>query len=243
MQLILLSLLLLLPNGCQSWSLLSAQHRYSPVQQLQAKRTLTVDHDTGPQNDHDDETNESQLLLSPRMTRKAATRQQKQQQEEASFSLDRRRALWQTATIAVGLLAASSSATAAAIDEDDCGLEEILLGKGTWTHPNGADDTSNNTLLLPPANFVTYMTRFLLQCDDGAPSWWKSLEKSNSLLTQDQQQTNLGRNFGSLAKSVQIAIQQYLLQQQEQQEASSTPTRTSSVQRGYEQLAQLFVDR
>ena len=173
------------------------------------------------------------------MTRKAATRQQKQQQEEASFSLDRRRALWQTATIAVGLLAASSSATAAAIDEDDCGLEEILLGKGTWTHPNGADDTSNNTLLLPPANFVTYMTRFLLQCDDGASSWWKSLEKSNSLLTQDQQQTNLGRNFGSLAKSVQIAIQQYLLQ--EQQEPSSTTT--TSVQKAYEQLAQLFVDR
>ena len=140
-----------------------------------------------------------------------------------------------------GLLAASSSATAATnIDEDDCGLEEILLGKGTWTHPNGADDTSNNTLLLPPpANFVTYMTRFLLQYDDGASSWWKSLEKSNSLLTQDQQQTNLGRNFGSLAKSVQIAIQQYLLQ--EQQEPSSTTT--TSVQRAYEQLAQLFVDR
>ena len=84
------------------------------------------------------------------------------------------------------------------------------------------------------------MTRFLLQCDDGASSWWKSLERSNSLLTQDQQQTNLGRNFGSLAKSVQIAIQQYLLQQQEQQEASSTPTRTSSVQRGYEHIGLLF---
>ena len=148
MQLILLSLLLLLllPDGCQSWSSLSAQHRYSPVQPLQAKRTLTIvgdmphtNHDTGPQNNHDDETNESQLPLSPRMTRKAATRQQKQQQEEASFSLDRRRALWQTATIAVGLLAASSSATAAAIDEDDCGLEE-------WARAPGPTQTVQTTL-------------------------------------------------------------------------------------------------
>jgi secreted Zn-dependent insulinase-like peptidase len=71
-----------------------------------------------------------------------------------------------------------------------------------------------------PASFATYLTRVLINYDEGVSSWWQSRLHSYSLLPFDQQQTRLGQDFGKLSASIQRALQGYM-----EDKAGATPPR------------------
>jgi solute carrier family 25 phosphate transporter 3 len=112
----------------------------------------------------------------------------------------------------------------------NCGLEDLAFGHGQWTK---ASDF-NKSVQLPvddsivPATFCTYTARFLLNFDEGSVSWWRGIVQANSLLPQDEARARLGRTFGSLARSIQIALHDFV-------------TNADDVAYGYEQLLRLFL--
>jgi solute carrier family 25 (mitochondrial phosphate transporter), member 3 len=133
----------------------------------------------------------------------------------------------------------AAAAIAASIVDNDSNnkklersLEDIQFGHGSWEKPttiktktninadDGYDDSDNKSrskLVLVPASFVAYLTRFLLNYDEGVSSWWTKRRRSYDLLSPEQQQARLGRDFGTLATSLQETIQQYLSQQSNEQ--------------------------
>lgn len=98
-------------------------------------------------------------------------------------------------------------------------LNDILVGKGEWIpvtsiRNNKRGVVSSNvmeTSIVPP-NFATYATRFLIHYDGGFRRWWNEVECSYSLLSYRERRNNLGKNFGSLARTIQIALERYSLQ-------------------------------
>jgi solute carrier family 25 phosphate transporter 3 len=109
---------------------------------------------------------------------------------------------------------------AVAIDDENC-----LASSTGQTQNNNALETT--TAIKVPAYFITYLTRFLINYDEGVASWWQQNQLSYSLLSNEQKQSRLGRDFGSLAVSLQQALQSYL---------QKAPT----CQRGYEQIFERF---
>mmetsp|Transcript_2834 Transcript_2834/g.7780 ORF Transcript_2834/g.7780 Transcript_2834/m.7780 type:complete len:697 (-) Transcript_2834:84-2174(-) len=132
-------------------------------------------------------------------------------------------------------------------------LEDLQFARGTWNpgsqklalkeKPVETDDlnfasntlkddinasTGNKALTRIDACFTTYLTRFLINYDEGVAAWWKRSQLAYSQLTVEQRQNRLGRDFGSLASSIQDALQVYI------QKATST-------REGYHQLFDRFV--
>ena len=114
---------------------------------------------------------------------------------------------------------------AVAIDD-----ENLLASSTGQTHDNNnamERTTTTTTAVKVPAYFITYLTRFLINYDEGVASWWQQNQLSYSLLSTEKRQSRLGRDFGSLAVSLQQALQSYL---------QKAPT----CRRGYEQIFERF---
>lgn len=108
-------------------------------------------------------------------------------------------------------------------------LENLSLGSGRWNQLDRRRTASKTGTI--NASFCTYTARFLIHYDQGVSQWWKSIEKSCSLLSEDQRRIKYGRSFGSLAKSIELA----LLELQERQQLSNKEC--------YAQLWDLFQNR
>jgi len=136
--------------------------------------------------------------------------------------------------------------------QDEKTLEDLQFARGSWNPGSQAKENSldtiddqnllassakNDNTVAPTktnaamaridAYFITYLTRFLINYDKGVAAWWQQLQVSYSLLPNEQRQSRLGRDFGSLAASVQDALQIYI------QKANSN-------RQGYEQLFERF---
>lgn len=145
----------------------------------------------------------------------SATKRHRSEMDNAVASLiNRRGALAAGILLSAAVTAAPSTARA---DVDSCGLEDVAIGNGRWINikratPAQLADTSAPSLLplidrRVPATFSTYAARFLLHYDDGVFSWWKTVLESCSLLSEERQCGKLGSCFGSLARSIQIAVE------------------------------------
>lgn len=86
-------------------------------------------------------------------------------------------------------------------------LENLSLGEGRWTQLDRNDFSATSSRRIPSA-FCTYATRFLINYDSGVLAWWDNLERTYSLLPEDERQANLGQSFGSLARTVELAMDQ-----------------------------------
>jgi solute carrier family 25 phosphate transporter 3 len=157
-------------------------------------------------------------------------------EEPGQSSIDftsRRQVLASIASAAIllpSLAQAADTAISTSVSTSNDPLEGLLLGDGQWK-PLDRTDTSRSTSsgIIPPT-FCTYAARLLIRYDAGVANWWSNLETKYSLLEEDKRATKLGRAFGSLAKSIELALDPMLLQQQ------------SSVA-AYETLWDLFVNR
>lgn len=147
--------------------------------------------------------------------------------------IDRRKALLSVATSASVIPLAFTNPSVAIAESPDSpvmSLEDVLIGEGRWTRANQAKKIANKIMV--PATFATYASRFLIQYDDGVSSWWNAINKSYSLLSFEQRQNKLGKSFGSLAMSVQLALNQFI---------HSNISSSEYVQKQYEELAELFI--
>lgn len=123
-------------------------------------------------------------------------------------------------------------------------LEDLRVARGSWTakdnsvavvdNENLLASTSdavpsmkNNADTIIDACFTAYLTRFLINYDEGVAAWWQQLQISYSLLPNEQRQNRLGRDFGSLASSIQEALKIYIEQ-------------ATSSRQGYEQVFERF---
>ncbi len=98
-------------------------------------------------------------------------------------------------------------------------LQDVTIGKGVWTDQNESHLSQSSVLsssLNIPTNFVTYMTRFLINYDTTISGWWdndvllkyKLLgENPNS---KDKYNQQLDSKFSSLAKSIELSILDYV---------------------------------
>jgi solute carrier family 25 (mitochondrial phosphate transporter), member 3 len=112
---------------------------------------------------------------------------------------------------------------------NNCGLDDITLGQGRWTTQNKALPTADMNSVVP-ATFCTYASRLLIRYDEGVSNWWSDVQRSYGLLPHDQKQVKLSKNFGFLARSIQLALDRFLLS-----DVLSPPKNR------YEDLADLFV--
>lgn len=112
-------------------------------------------------------------------------------------------------------------------------LDDLRFGNGQWSPLKDEDLCPNDPEMssFVPASFATYLTRFLINYDEGVSSWWKNLQHAYSLLPEDQQQNRLGQDFGKFAASVQRSIQEFLEKQ----------GRVKSARLAYEQIFERLV--
>jgi solute carrier family 25 (mitochondrial phosphate transporter), member 3 len=129
-----------------------------------------------------------------------------------SHGLKRRQILTSVAAVSV-LLHASALAVDAPPTHISKSLDDLRFGNGHWSPIRDENASSTNAGTSVPASFATYLTRFLINYDEGVTSWWLDKQHSYSLLPKDQQQIRLSQDFGKLAASVQRAIQQYVDEQ------------------------------
>ena len=128
-------------------------------------------------------------------------------------------------------------------------LEDLQFARGSWNQVTtakenyiGIDDqellaSANNESAAATAQknaatkidacFTTYLTRILINYDEGVAAWWQQLQVAYSLLPSEQQQNRLGRDFGSLAASIEEALLIYI-------------EKANSNRQGYEQLFERF---
>lgn len=148
--------------------------------------------------------------------------------------LDRRKALVTMAT-AASIVPLAFIYPAAATAELPCStvksLEDLSIGDARWTQANQAKIFADNIIV--PATFATYASRFLIRYDDGVSSWWNHINKSYSLLPYEQRQSKLGKSFGCLAMSVDLALDQFV--------RTSEPSSWEYVRTHYGELAELFM--
>lgn len=109
-------------------------------------------------------------------------------------------------------------------------LEDLALGDGLWKQLSSNPIDTNPQQSQVPAYFATYTARFLINYDQGIASWWRQQNAAFVLLPQDQKEAKLGKAFASLARSIQIALDNFLLQQG-----------TASRKESYTQLLQMFL--
>ena len=143
-----------------------------------------------------------------------------------------RRTFIMAATAALAFLPVQSAKAYQDEITDKKSLEDLQFARGSWNQVTAAKDnsidvadqnllasttndstiasTQNNAAIKIDACFTTYLTRFLINYDEGVAAWWQQLQIAYSLLPNDQQQSRLGRDFGSLAASIEEALQIYI---------------------------------
>jgi solute carrier family 25 (mitochondrial phosphate transporter), member 3 len=120
---------------------------------------------------------------------------------------NRRRAL-----VSIASLVMIPSAASASRSKDQgvplASLENISVGDGQWIPMVEHTFLSNQQThyMPPPPYFITYATRFLISYDAGINSWWMSRRQENSLLSDEERRRQMNRDFGSLAKSIELAM-------------------------------------
>jgi len=123
-------------------------------------------------------------------------------------SLTRREAI----LAASALLAVVSSPSPSSASMSMPTLEDVKLGIGQWTDPK--DQTIGGELAMRRANvppsFATYATRLMIQYDGGVGGWWRGRSDGYSLLSLDEGSSRLGDDFAAMARSVQVAMEGYL---------------------------------
>ena len=97
-------------------------------------------------------------------------------------------------------------------------LERLKFGEGRWASMDRVSVPLGSPGIVPPL-FCTYLTRFLIHNDPGVATWWKDLEYKCSLLPTTQQQSLLGEAFGSLARSLELALEPVVLNSSRTQES------------------------
>jgi solute carrier family 25 phosphate transporter 3 len=167
-------------------------------------------------------------------------------QEPGQSSIDftsRRQVLASIASAAMllpSLAQAADTGTSVSTSISNDPLEGLLLGDGQWKALDRTDTSRSTSSGIIPPTFCTYAARLLIQYDVGVADWWSNLETKYSLVDDDKRATKLGRAFGSLAKSIELALDPVLvvspIQQQQQQQIQSSAA-------GYETLWDLFVER
>lgn len=155
---------------------------------------------------------------------------------DESFGIDRfesseqtRRDVLLTSLAAVTLLASPSKAYAGTKGSSSSSslLEELSIGGGKWASLSDKDGLFMSSTSIVPPTFATYATRFLLNYDSSVSQWWNDLKYKYSLLSAEERRNQLGKKFGCLARSVQIAVEEYV-------------GRSSTAKR-FEELAMLFL--
>lgn len=130
--------------------------------------------------------------------------------------MDRRHTLMSIAAATILIMPQMASASASTSDANTIkSLEDITIGEGRWNqlnHSSFGKKKYKKSISIIPASFVTYATRFLIQYDEGVSSWWNGLGKSYSLLSNEEIQRRQGKDFGSFARSVQLAFDEYMLE-------------------------------
>eukprot|EP00529_Nitzschia_sp_RCC80_P010245 CAMPEP_0113495364 /NCGR_PEP_ID=MMETSP0014_2-20120614/29574_1 /TAXON_ID=2857 /ORGANISM="Nitzschia sp." /LENGTH=792 /DNA_ID=CAMNT_0000389265 /DNA_START=95 /DNA_END=2469 /DNA_ORIENTATION=+ /assembly_acc=CAM_ASM_000159 len=181
---------------------------------------------------------------------------------QSSMVLDRREMLISMTAAAFllpTLVFADTTTALTSPNDTPKSLEDIQFGNGSWKSSDEINNNNNNppdnttggdsSLSLPqedlsskfiPASFVTYLTRFLINYDEGVSSWWTQQRQSYQLLSLYEQQTKLGKDFGTLSASLQVTLQQYLLPSTET--ATGTAAATLTIQKRYERLFETFAN-
>lgn len=115
-------------------------------------------------------------------------------------------------------------------------LEDLNLGVGKWTEQKEfkGKGESMQRLTIPPA-FATYATRLLIKYDEGASSWWNGKLDAYSLLPTDTIRYKLGDDFGTFARSVQMALEDYVGQ-------TETDGMDTIIQDRFSELANIFIN-
>jgi solute carrier family 25 phosphate transporter 3 len=116
-------------------------------------------------------------------------------------SVDRRKTLTSLAATASALFLKPSMARSAETNS----LEQVLLGQGEWVPLNRAALSSTSSGTVSPS-FCTYAARFLINFDPAIQRWWRNAEKTCSHLNKEERLSTMGRSFGSLAKSFELAV-------------------------------------
>ncbi|KAG7368781.1 protease III family protein [Nitzschia inconspicua] len=128
----------------------------------------------------------------------------------STFELNRREIL-QSMGFASMLLPTAALALGPSIPTS-IALDDLRFGSSRWSRMK-EDFSFSNPSKVPstvPASFATYLTRFLINYDEGVSSWWESLQHAYSLLPDEQQRSRLGQDFGKMASSVQHSIQEFI---------------------------------
>lgn len=122
-------------------------------------------------------------------------------------------------------------------------LEDLNIGVGRWKElkdlkrrEEEEKEVARNSTIVPV--FVTYATRLLIRYDDGVSSWWREKLDAYSLLAADAAGNKLGKDFGSMARSVQMALEDYVGHVQDDDTNTTIPAR----RRRFSELANIFVD-
>ena len=163
----------------------------------------------------------------------------------------RRRNFLFAATAAIAFLPTQSVYASQDVMVTNKSLEDLQFAHGSWDpgrqtttkeksveiddqnlvasteNTNAVVSTQSIAPVRVDACFTTYLTRFLINYDEGVNAWWRQLQVSYSLLANEQRQNRLGRDFGSLAASIQEAVQVYI-------------QKSASTRQGYEQLFDRF---
>ncbi len=171
-----------------------------------------------------------------------------QNANENNVNLGRREALMTSASLAASLFMMTSQSASAAPETSTKGLTNLSLGEGQWS-PFKSTQTQTNIASQPfarniiPPNFVTYLSRFLITYDDGVASWWQRNEQRYSLLPSAEGRKKLGKDFGSLARSNQISLGNYVIENSSSAiiGAEVKLNNDSEIQQKFEELLRVFV--
>jgi len=155
------------------------------------------------------------------------------------------------AAVGIALLSSSSlpgvsSAFANGGNTSTKNLENLNLGVGRWTEQKDfkgqrqyKQDGMGQDLIIPPA-FATYATRLLIRYDEGAASWWQGRLDAYSLLATDGANNKLRNDFGAMARSVQMALEDYVSLQQT--DNADDINNNLTIQAKFADLANIFIN-
>ena len=127
------------------------------------------------------------------------------------------------------LLPTAAHATSA--DSSPKSLEDLKFGEGKWAKMGRSGSSRVDTQeMVVPASFSTYMARFLINYDQGVSAWWINAQSSGALLSDEQQKSRLGRAFGGLSSTIQVAMNTFIQQK-------------SDVRDAYDQMFNLLIEK
>lgn len=131
--------------------------------------------------------------------------------ETESFENNRRKALLLIGTASSILI---PSISLAAFNTLPVEIDPLRCAPcGQWKQLSRSIPERNNSLrpIIVSASFCTYLTRFLIRYDTmGIGAWWKDQEFMYSLLSPEVRDAKLLKSFGSISKSIELAILEYI---------------------------------